>query len=320
MSAHSSPRRPAVGLRFWTSGFRGLMLVSTRLKRFTMGFVRRGFCGSLLCLVALAYCQPALATSLSQAAVRISQPFPNPDDAASTAGPNVVSVSNSGVTLSAQSDIARGSVGVQVEIPTGGYDNNLSASATWSDGWTGTSLTATSPIGAVIALDGSIDTTFYNAWVAGTNWNGYFSLLFRYEVGDDQTFQVGMSADSEAPNISARFDGTDITANLIFTPDPSDPTKTRFSMSYATPVFAMASSGFFDALTLSYQSSGQPPSVDAIHTFRTQLGSPDPTVSFGSDSGRTFGIPAPEPSMAQLEAIALAGIAVVAVRRSMLSA
>jgi len=296
------------------------MLASARLKRFIMGLIRTGLCGSLLGLVALGYCQPALAASFSQAQVRISNSFPNPDDSASTDGPNVVSVSNSGVTLSAQSDIGSGSVGLQVEVPAGGYGNNLSSSATWSDGWTGTSLTATSPIGAVITLDGSIDTTFYDAWVSGTNWNGYFSLLFRYEVGDDQTFQVSMAADSEAPNISAFFDRTNITANLIFTPDATDPTRTHFSMSYATPVFAMASGGFFDALTLSYQSSGQPPSVDAIHTFRTQLGSPDPTVSFSSDSGRTFGIPAPEPSTAELEAIALAGIAVAAVCRSMLPA
>jgi hypothetical protein len=269
-------------------------------------------------LVALAYCPPALAASLSQAAVRISQPFPNPDYSASTAAANVVSVSNGGVTLSAQSDISRGSVGLQAEIPAGGYDNNLSASATWSDGWSSTSVNATSPIGAVITLDGSIDTTFYDAWVAGTNWNGFVSVLFRYEVGDDHTFQVSMGADSEAPHIGASFDGTDLTASLIFVLDPSDPTKTDFTMSYATPVFALASGGFFDALTLTYQSSGQPPSIDAIHTFRTQLGSPDPTVSFTSDSGRPFGVP--EPATAELEAIALAGIAAAAIRRSLLPA
>jgi len=32
------------------------------------------------------------------------------------------------------------------------------------------------------------------------------------------------------------------------------------------------------------------PEVDAIHTFRAQLASQDPTVSFVSDSGRSFGV------------------------------
>jgi hypothetical protein len=73
--------------------------------------------------------------------------------------------------------------------------------------------------------------------------------------------------------------------------------------------------GFFDALSVTYQSSGQGPSFDALHTFSAQLGSTDPTVSFTSESGRPFGIPAaPEPSGAELEATVLVGIAVL-VRR-----
>ena len=282
-----------------------------------MGFVRRCCCGGSLLLVALAYGQPALASSFSQAQVVISRPVPDPQIAASTLGSDVVSVSNSGVTLSAQSDVATGSVGLQVQLPAGGYDNSLTASATWADDWTGaTSLNPTVPVGAVISLDGSIDTALYDAWLGGTIWNSYFSLLFRYEVGD-HTFQVGMGADHEAPIIGARFDGTDITASLIFTPDAVDPTRTHFALSYASPVFGVDTAGFFDALTLTYQSDGQPPAVDAIHTFRTQLGSPDPTVSFSTDSGRTFGLPtAPEPSAPQLEEIALAGI-VAAGTRSM---
>jgi len=266
----------------------------------------------------MVYGQPALAASLSQAVVTISQPFPNPDISASTTAANVVTVNNSGVTLSAQSDIARGSVGLEAEIPAGGYDNNLSAKATWSEGWTGSSLTVSSPIGAVITLDGTIDTAFYNAWVNGTNWTGFVSLLFQYELGDDDVFSVSMGADGEAPTIGASFDRTNISANLVFTLDPSDPTKTHFTMSYATPVISVPTSGFFDALTLSYQSSGQGPSIDAIHTFSSQLGSPDPTVSFVSDSGRPFGISTPEPATAQLEAVALAAIAVAAACRSRL--
>jgi hypothetical protein len=283
-----------------------------------MGFVCRGFLGGLLWLVALAYCQPALATS--QAQVRISDSFPNSDVSASTDSASPVTVSNRGVTLSAQSDWASGTVGFQVEIPAGGYDNNLSASATWSDGWTGTSLGGSSPIGAVITLDGSIDTDFYDAWVAGTNWNGFINLVFRYEAGDDGLFQVSMGADSEAPQIGAHVNGTDITSSLIFTADPSNSSKTDFSISYATPAFFMTSGGFFDALSVTYQSSGQAPSIDAIHTFSAQLGSTDPTLSFGSESGRTFGLPAPEPSTAQLDALVLASIAGAAICRSILRA
>jgi hypothetical protein len=236
---------------------------------------------------------------------------------ASTLDASVVSVSNSGVTLSAQSDVGTGSVGLQVQLPAGGYDNTLTASATWADDWTGSSLVTSSPIGAVITLDGSIDTDFYDAWVGGTTWTSSFSLLFRYEVDDNHTFQVAMSADDTPPSVSAFFDGTNITASLIFTPDASDPTKTHFAMSYTSPEFAVNSSGFLDVLTLSYSGDGKPPAIDAIHTFRTQLGSTDPTVSFATDSGRTFGLPtAPEPSTPQLEEVALAGI-VAAGSRSM---
>jgi hypothetical protein len=279
-----------------------------------MGLIRRGIGSGLLGLVALAYCPPALA-ALSQAVVTIDHPFPNPSDTAYTTGANVVSVSNSGVTLSAQSDWGRGTVGLQVEIPAGGYGNNLDASATWSDGWTASSLGGSSPIGAVITLDGSVDADFYDAWVAGTNWNGYVNLVFRYEVGDDGLFQVSMGADGEAPHIGALVNGTDITSSLIFVPDPSNPTQMDFSIAYAAPAFTMVSGGFFDALSVTYQSSGQGPSIDAIHTFSAQLGSTDPTVSFTSESGRPFGIPAtPEPATAELEATALAGIALL-VRR-----
>jgi hypothetical protein len=283
-----------------------------------LGFVRRSARVGLLCLSALAYCQPALAASFSQAQVSISHPFPNPSTSASTLGSEVVSVSDSGVTLSAQSGLATSSVGLQVELPAGGYDNSLKASAEWADNWTGaTSLTPTVAVGAGIVLDGSIDTDFYNAWVNGTTWSSSFSLLFSYQVGDD-TFGVSMNADDTPAFIGAFFDRTNITGNLVFTPDATDPTKTHFSMSYASPTFSVDSAGFFEDLSLTYQGDGRGPALDALHTFRAQLGSPDPTVSFTSDSGRPFGITAPEPPAAQLEAIALAGIALAAACRSML--
>ena len=284
-----------------------------------MGSIRRSSYGSLLCSIALAYGQPSLASTFSQAQVSISHPFPNPSTTASTLGNDVVSVSDSGVTLSAQSVVSTGSVGLQVEIPAGGYDNRLRASAEWADNWSGaTSLQPTVAIGAGIVLDGSIETDFYNAWVNGTIWSSSFSLSFRYEVGDD-TFGVSMGADDTPAHIGAFFDGTDITANLSFTPDATDPTKTHFSMAYLSPAFSVDSGGFFEDLSLTYQGDGLAPSVDALHTFRAELGSEDPTVSFTSDSGRLFGITTvPEPSTAQLEAIALAALAVV--RRSKLRA
>jgi hypothetical protein len=266
----------------------------------------RRLCSASLCWIALALCQqPALASSFSQAQVSISPPFPSPNISASTLGADVVSVSDGAATLSAQSVIATGSVGLQLDLPTGGDGNSLRASAQWADNWTGaSSLSPTVPVAATITLDGSIDSDFYNAWLNGTTWTSSFSLTFHYDAGG-HTFELGIGADDTPASIRAFFDRTDITANLICTPDAADPTKTHFSMSYASPAFAVDSSGFFDDLVLSYQGDGQPPAFDAIHTFSTRLGSTDPTVSFISDSGRAFGIPAPEPSTAVLAVIAL---------------
>jgi hypothetical protein len=279
-----------------------------------MGLVRRGFCsGLLLGLIAGAYGAPARAATFSQATVSIAHPFPNPSDVATTAGNNVVSVSSSGVTLSAQSNAGLGSVGLQVVIPPGGYDNRLDAHAAWTDNWTGSSLGGTSPIGAVITLDGSIDTDFYDAWVGGTTWTSSFSLLFRYIVDDNHEFQVGMNADDTPAFIGASFDGADVTSYFTFTPDPSDPTKMHFALSYTSPAFAVASSGFLDDLSLTYSGDGLAPSIDAIHTFSGHPASADPTVTFASESGRTFGVP--EPATAQLGALALAGIAAALVRK-----
>jgi len=279
-----------------------------------MALIRRW--SGLLCGIALAfYAHPVLASSFSQAQVSIFPPYPSDTISASTLGPEVVSVTDGVATLSAQSVIATGSVGLQLGFPTGGDGNSMRASAQWADNWTGaSSLSPTVPIAATIALDGSVDSDFYNAWLNGTNWSSSFSLTFTYNASG-HTFQLGMGADDTPAGIHATFDGADITGSLVFTPDAADPTKTHFAMSYYSPAFAVDSSGFFDYLVLSYQGDGQPPGFDAIHTFSSHIGSTDPTVSFTSDSGRAFGIPAPEPSTAELAVIAIAGITLAVARR-----
>ena len=175
---------------------------------------------------------------------------PNPDDSAATSGANVVSVSQSGVTLSAQSDIARGSVGLQLG-DTGGRlrqqperQRNL--------------------VGRLDRREPRSNLT--DRGRDHTRWLDRHQLLRRlgrrHELerlllaplplrsGRRRHVSSEHGRRQRGAAIGASFDGTDLTANLIFTPDPSNPAKMLFTMSYATPVVTVASSGFFDALTV----------------------------------------------------------------------
>jgi hypothetical protein len=280
-----------------------------------LGLIRlhhRAFWLAAIGVLSLPQAQDAAADAVSSASVKLSDypdfSLPN-SSSVSTAGSDLVSTSlPSGASGSAQSVLGTGSVGVQLQLPATTNNGLYQANASWSDNWSGTAASqgATVPILSTITLDGSIDKSFIDAFNNNTLWASAVSFDFRYEIGD-HLFHVAMVSDDTVPQVLVKYDSTDLTSILTFTPDPSSPLLMHFALTY-TPTLDVSSSAFSDSMTATLYVSGNGPSMDAIHTFRTELQSLDPSVVFTADSGRSIAAAVPEPTSIVLVSLGLAGI------------
>jgi hypothetical protein len=263
-------------------------------------------------IVTLAQAQPAAADASSSASVDLRDYPPSSPPNISvvgTSGSDLVSTSlPSGASGSAQSVLGTGSLGVQLQLPSTANGGLYYVQASWYDNWRvrAVSQVPTVPVMAVITLEGSIDKSFIDASNTGTEWDGAADLNFQYAIGD-HVLGVDMGSDGSVPSIYAHFDSTNITSALTFSPDPTDPLSTRFSLTYA-PAVDVLSSGFTDSMTATLYVEGNSPSIDAIRTFRARLQSLDPTVVLAADSGRAIASAVPEPASALLLGAGLAGV------------